>query len=175
MFYKLVFVFILSISAVNAVENIKDLKSFKANFSQTIKSTNGNKINYEGEVYIKDDGKILWKYKTPIIKNVYILKDYAIVDEPELEQAIFTQLQNEINVIKLLNNSKKINETSYVSKIDDIDYLIEFKKSKINTISYKDKLDNNVVISFNNTVENSDINEQLFKFTAPDYYDIIRK
>lgn len=49
----------------------------------------------------------MWKYKTPVVKNVYIENNMAIVDEPELEQAIFTTLENEINILKLLKEAKK--------------------------------------------------------------------
>lgn len=177
MFYKMIFVFIVFFMAFNASADIKNLKSFKANFTQSIKSINNKTIEYNGEVFIKNTGKILWKYKTPIEKNVYILNDFAIVDEPELEQAIYTQLQSEINIIKLLNTSKKINENSYIANIDDTDYLIESSKDteQIEIIKYKDKLDNSVEIKFENQLSNEDINDEIFKFTAPEHYDIIRK
>lgn len=175
MFYKFLFTALVVITSLNAMEDIKNLKSFKADFSQQITSSSGNIIDYTGVVFIKSDGKILWKYKTPIIKNVYVLNNYAIVDEPELEQAIYTQLENEINIIQLLNESQKINENSYIAKIDDIDYLIQTNKKQIENIKYKDKLDNSVVIVFNNVLQNKSIEDDLFNFTAPEYYDIIRK
>lgn len=176
MFYKLIISALLFFSLSYATTDIKNLESFKGNFSQSIKSTSGNIIEYTGDVFIKSSGKILWQYKTPIIKNVYILNDFAIVDEPELEQAIFTQLQSEINIIKLLNNAKKINANTYVAKIDDVDYLIETSKdNKIEVIKYKDKLDNSVEINFSNVVQNLEISDEIFKFTAPEHYDIIRK
>ena len=50
-------------------------------------------ITYQGEVFIKNSGQILWKYKTPVVKNVYIDNNMAIVDEPELEQAILQLLK----------------------------------------------------------------------------------
>ncbi|MAC83782.1 MAG: cell envelope biogenesis protein LolA [Arcobacter sp.] len=177
MFYKMIFIFIVFFATINASADIKNLESFTANFTQSIKSINDKVIEYKGEVFIKNNGKILWKYKTPIEKNVYILNDFAIVEEPELEQAIYTQLQSEINIIKLLNTSKRINENSYIANIDDIDYLIESSKKsdEIEIIKYKDKLDNNVEIKFDNQVSNKEINDDIFKFTAPEHYDIIRK
>jgi outer membrane lipoprotein carrier protein len=173
----MIFVFIVLFTAFNAAADIKNLESFQSNFTQSIKSINDKVIEYKGEVFIKNTGKILWKYKTPIEKNVYILNDFAIVDEPELEQAIYTQLQSEINIIKLLNTSKKINENSYIANIDDTDYLIESSKdtNEIEIIKYKDKLDNRVEIKFENQISNKDINDDIFKFTAPEHYDIIRK
>lgn len=177
MFYKMIFLCIVFFATINASADIKNLKSFKANFTQSIKSINDKMIEYKGQVFIKNTGKILWKYKTPIEKNVYILNDFAIIDEPELEQAIYTQLQSEINIIKLLNTSKKINENSYIANIDDTDYLIESSKDtkQIEIIKYKDKLDNSVEIKFENQVSNENINDDIFKFTAPEHYDIIRK
>ena len=117
------------------------------------------------------------EYETPVVKNVYINNDFAIVDEPELEQAIFTQLDSEINIIKLLNSSKKVNDNSYLTNIEDIDYLIKTSKDddKINFIKYKDKLENDVEIKFSNVVQNGEIADGIFKFTVPSNYDVIRK
>ncbi|MDD2896012.1 MAG: LolA-like outer membrane lipoprotein chaperone [Aliarcobacter sp.] len=177
MFYKFIIASTLFCLSCIASNDIRDLDSFKASFSQVITSNSDNKIEYTGEVFIKKSGKILWKYKTPVVKNVYINNDFAIVDEPELEQAIYTQLESEINIIKLLNGSKKVNDNSYTTNIEDVDYLIKTSKDddKISYIKYKDKLENNVEIKFSNVVQNGDISDVMFKFTVPDNYDVIRK
>lgn len=175
MFYKLLAGFaFLSISCI-ASNDIRNLDSFKASFTQVITSTSQNKIEYKGEVFIKKSGKILWKYKTPVVKNVYINGDFAIVDEPELEQAIYTQLESEINIIELLNNSKKVDNGNYATSIDDVDYLIKTSNEKIQEIKYKDKLENNVEIKFSNVVQNGEISDLIFKFEAPEDYDIVKK
>ena len=57
--------------------------------------------------------------------------DSAVVDEPELEQAIFTQLESEINIIKLLNNSKKLMKINILQILMMLDYLIKIQ-NKIN-------------------------------------------
>ena len=177
MFYKFVIASMLFCLSCMASNDIRDLDSFRANFVQVITSNSTNKIEYTGEVFIKKSGKILWKYKTPVVKNVYINNDFAIVDEPELEQAIYTKLESEINIIKLLNSSKKVNDNSYVTKIEDVDYLIKTSKTddKINYIKYKDKLENDVEIKFSNVVQNGEIADGIFKFTVPSNYDVIRK
>ena len=136
-----------SISLV-ASSDIRNLETFKASFTQIITSSTQNVIEYEGEVFIKKSGKIFWKYESPVVKNVYINNDSAVVIEPELEQAIFTQLESEINIIKLLNNSKKVSENLYTTNIDDVDYSIKTVNDKINQITYKDKLENSVDIKF---------------------------
>ncbi|MCB9097268.1 LolA-like outer membrane lipoprotein chaperone [Arcobacter aquimarinus] len=177
MFYKLLIILSSIFIYSFASNDIKDLDSFQANFVQSITSDSKNVIEYKGEVFIKKSGKILWKYKTPVVKNVYIDNNYALVDEPELEQAILTQLEDEINIIKLLNSSKKIGENSYITNIDDIDYSIKTSKNgnKIEEIRYKDKLENSVLILFYDTVQNVEISDEIFKFEIPDYYDVIRK
>ena len=81
--------------------------------------------------FYKSSGQILWKYKTPVVKNVYIENNMAIVDEPELEQAIFTTLENEINILKLLKEAKKIDNNNYVSTIDGTKYQISMSSNKI--------------------------------------------
>jgi len=177
MFYKLIIASTLLCISCLASNDIKNLDSFKATFSQIITSSSDNVIEYKGEVFIKKSGKILWKYKTPVEKNVYINDNFAVVDEPELEQAIYTELDSEINIIKLLNSSKKVNDNSYKTNIDDIDYVIKTSKvdEKIELINYKDKLENKVEIKFSNVVQNGDISDEIFKFTIPEHYDIIRK
>ena len=177
MFYKIIISSTLFCLSCFGANDIKNLDSFKANFSQIITSTSDNIIEYKGEVFIKKSGKILWKYKTPVEKNVYINDNFAVVDEPELEQAIFTELESEINIIKLLNTSKKIDDNTYNTNIDDVDYAIKTSKSndKIEFINYKDKLENKVEIKFSNVIQNGEISDDIFKFTIPEHYDIIRK
>ena len=177
MFYKLIFTSTLFCISCLASSDIKNLDSFKASFSQIITSSSKNIIEYKGEVFIKKSGKILWKYETPVVKNVYINNDSAIVDEPELEQAIYTQLDSEINIIKPLNNSKKVDNNSYSTTIDEVDYLIMTSKTddKIQEIKYKDKLENSVEIKFSNVTQNGEISDSIFKFEVPEHYDVIKK
>jgi len=175
MFYKLIIATTLFCLSCLASNDIRDLDSFKASFSQLITSSSQNTIEYKGEVFIKKSGKILWQYETPIKKNVYIDDNVAIVDEPELEQAIFTKLDNEINIIKLLNEAKKVDNENYVSTVNGIKYSIRAINDKISKITYKDELDNLVAINFLNIVQNGEISDEIFKFIIPSNYDVIRK
>lgn len=175
MFYRVFFILgFLTLSFLNA-NDIKNLDSFFGNFKQTITSDSKSVIEYNGKVFIKKSGKILWQYETPIKKNVYIDNSMAIVDEPELEQAIFTKLDNEINIIKLLNEAKKVDNENYISTINGIKYSIKVNGDKISKIAYKDELDNLVAINFLNIVQNGDISDEIFKFIIPSNYDVIRK
>jgi outer membrane lipoprotein carrier protein len=152
-----------------------NIKSFQGDFVQTIVNSSGNTIEYEGELLVKNSNKIVWHYTKPIIKNVYILDNYAIVDEPELEQAIYTQLQKELNLLTLLKQAKQTNENSYETTVNDIKYNISMNNHHIQSITYKDELENSVTIAFKNTQINHAIKEERFQFLAPEHYDIIRK
>ncbi|MFA7083693.1 MAG: LolA-like outer membrane lipoprotein chaperone [Arcobacteraceae bacterium] len=175
MFYKLFFsaMFFLNVSAFGNV--FANITSFQASFEQTITNASKSVIKYQGELYIKDDSKILWQYKTPIIKNVYILDDVAIIDEPELEQAIYTKLDKEINLIKIIKEAEKNSDNSYTATINNINYEIMLVNNQISNISYKDELENSVSIDFKNITQNHNIEAEIFKFIPPTSYDIIRK
>ncbi|MGM0518727.1 MAG: LolA-like outer membrane lipoprotein chaperone [Campylobacterota bacterium] len=176
MFYKIV-LFVISLTLVSfASLDIENLDNFKSDFTQKIESSNKKEILYEGKLFIRKDGKVLWQYKTPIIKNVYISNNYVIVDEPDLEQAIYTTLKDEINIAKLLKKAKKVKQNLYVANYQDTKYKITTNDNQIiSKIEYKDKLDNSVTINFKNIKTNIEIQDSVFKFVAPDYYDIIRK
>lgn len=176
MFYKIVlFVISLALSTYASLD-IKNLDNFKSDFTQKIESSNNKEILYEGKLFIRKDKKVLWQYKTPIVKNVYVSNSYVIVDEPELEQAIYTTLKDEINIAKLLKKAKKIEKNSYVANYQDTKYYITTNDKKmIKEIQYKDKLDNSVTITFKNIETNKEIKDSVFKFVAPTHYDIIRK
>lgn len=175
MFYKLIFMCMFTIYSNLLANDFEKFKTFEAEFMQTIINSADKKIEYTGKIYIKDQNKIVWKYKKPIVKNVYIDKDFAIIDEPELEQAIFTSLKKEINIIKLLENAKKIEPNVYITSLYDTTYKINIEDKKIKSISYKDELENRIKIVFNNISQNHKIDESNFKFKPPFEYDIIRK
>jgi outer membrane lipoprotein carrier protein len=62
-----------------------------------------------------------------------------------------------------------------VAIIYDVKYNLFTKDNKINKIEYKDALENSVTITFSNVKQNTQIDDDLFKFLPPENYDIIRK
>lgn len=175
MVYKLFLVTVMLSSFLFASFDKDNLKSFEAKFVQKVKNESGKTIEYSGDVYIKNDGKVLWKYATPIVKNVYILNDMVIVDEPELEQAIYSKLEKSINILTLLKDAKKLEENLFETTLYDIKYLIKIENDKISSLSYKDELSNNVTIDFKEINQNIEIDDEIFRFIAPKDYDIIEK
>jgi len=153
--------------------NIFDINNLTANFTQTIKNNSNNIINYNGNI-IMDKNNILWHYNEPV-KNVYITKTKFIIEEPELEQAIISTLDDKLNILNILKESKKVDETTYENTLNNITYTIKIYNNKLQAIFYTDELDNKVSIVFKDVKTNTKIDKNIFIFNPPAYYDIIRK
>ncbi|MGB5866674.1 MAG: LolA-like outer membrane lipoprotein chaperone [Arcobacteraceae bacterium] len=172
-FNKLLFIILCTIN-LNA-NNFQNIKSFEAKFTQTIKNPSGTKVFYNGTIHIKEPYLVLWQYKKPIEKLVYIKKYTITIIEPELEQAIVTKLDKEINILELLKNATLISENTYLSKFNNVEYTVTLKNDILNSISYKDELENSVNINFKDVRQNHKIDEEIFKFVIPYEYDLIKK
>ncbi len=154
---------------------ILDFKTISTNFKQIVKNKSGNEAIYKGTLKIKGNDKILWSYQTPVIKNVYINKNNVIIDEPELEQAITSSLNDELNMVKIINNSKKVSANTYENTLEDTKYRIIIENNVLKSVSYKDELDNKVLIFFTNFQKDIFINDGVFSFKIPKHYDVIKK
>ncbi|MEA3512781.1 MAG: LolA-like outer membrane lipoprotein chaperone [Campylobacterota bacterium] len=174
-FFRLLIFLILISSNITLANSFKNTNSFQAIFKQSIVNNSGNEVVYKGTIKIKRPNSMLWLYKDPIEKYVYILKQNVTIIEPELEQAIVTKLENELNIIQLLNEAKKIKNNLYKSELFNKEYFLTIKENKLTKIEYKDELENNVTISFTNILINKIINDKQFKFIIPSGFDIIKK
>lgn len=155
--------------------NLKDINSFEASFKQSIINSSNKKIVYTGKIYIKKPLQILWQYNEPTKKLVYILKDKVTIIEPELEQAIISELDKEFNILELLENATKISASQYLATFNNTQYQLTIMDNKLQQISYKDTIDNNIFISFSNISQNKSISNKIFTYQIPQEYDIIRK
>ncbi|NVJ53516.1 MAG: outer-membrane lipoprotein carrier protein LolA [Campylobacteraceae bacterium] len=175
MVYKLLLFVIITFSNLLALDELKEIKTFQADFTQTVTNESGKAISYNGKVFIKNNDRVLWKYISPIKKNVFLLNDIVVIDEPELEQVIYTKLKEELNILSILQGSKKLSKNRYESFFYNRKYELVINENKINEVSYKDELDNSIVIKFENVVQNEEIPEDFFRFIPPSHYDIIKK
>ncbi|PIF04843.1 MAG: cell envelope biogenesis protein LolA [Arcobacter sp.] len=173
-YFKNILIFLLLLNTLYASEFDK-ITTFEATFTQTITNSSGNIVIYKGTLHIKKPNKIKWQYKTPIEKFVYIKRYTVTIIEPELEQAIITKLDKEINIFKLLKNAKKIAGNTYLSNFNNINYTLVFKNNKLHKIIYKDEIENDIVLLFTNVLQNHKIDEKIFKFFIPLEFDIIKK
>jgi outer membrane lipoprotein carrier protein len=115
--FKTIIIFLITIN-LNAIQI--NIKPFEANFTQTVTNINKKSISYKGNIYFNNDKNVLWKYLTPTIKNIYITKNKLIIEEPDLEQAIYTTIDDKLNLTKLLNNVTKISNNIYQTTVNDI-------------------------------------------------------
>jgi len=154
---------------------IHNIQTYKADFKQIITNQSNKDIVYNGKIFIKSPFSILWIYDEPIVKYVYINDNKVAIIEPDLEQAIITKLSQEINIFKLLTESKKISDELYKNTVNNIEYSMIIKNNQLKQITYKDEIDNNVNINFSNIKQNINIDNNKFKYEIPYDYDIIRK
>ena len=154
---------------------IQPINTYEATFHQIIINNSNKEIQYSGKIYIKQPRQILWQYKDPIEKFVYINDTTVTIIEPELEQAIVSVLKEEINLLKLIKDAKSIDNTHYVSSLYGVDYHLTIIKDQLTAITYTDEIDNKITINFTNINQNQPIAKKVFRLRIPSYFDIIRK
>jgi len=173
--FKNFIVFLLISNTVLFSNDLQDVKTFEASFTQTIINPSGNEVKYTGLLHIQEPDKIKWQYKDPIEKLVYVKKNSVTIIEPELEQAIITKIDQEINILNLLKNAKKTSDNNYLSLFNNVEYSLTIENKKLTKIAYKDEIENNVIITFTNVQQNHSIAKDIFLFTIPFEFDIIKK
>lgn len=173
-FLKMMIFYSMIILSLNA-NDFNNIKTFEANFTQTITNPSGNKVSYAGILHIQEPNLIRWQYIKPIKKFVYIKKHIITIIEPELEQVIVSKFDKEINILNLLKTAKKISDEIYISTFNNTKYILTLNNTLLKKISYKDALENSVNIYFNTIKQNHTINKSIFKFYIPSHYDIIKK
>ena len=155
--------------------NLQNINSFEASFKQSIINSSNKEILYTGKIYIKKPLQIVWQYNEPTKKFVYIKNNNVTIIEPELEQVIISKLDKEFNILELLNNAKKISTSQYLATFNNTQYTLTVINDILQSIGYKDNIDNNILISFSKIDQNKPILDNIFEFKIPTDYDIIRK
>lgn len=166
------FLLIFSVSSLFA--SFEDLHSFDADFIQKITDEKEKSLQYSGHVYALKPQNVLWEYKKPIEKSVYINSFNVMIVEPELEQAIVKRLDTNFDFFKIIKSAQKINVNYYETVYNNVVFKIYIKNDLISSILYKDEFDNNVEILFLHQKYNAKINKKLFFPILPSYFDIIK-
>ena len=160
------FPFLLLFSLANEA-NWLDIKSLKAAFKQEIRGERGAiPAIYQGKLYAKDN-KVKWEYNAPLTKEVYIQGDSAYIYEPDLKQVTIGRLKENVDFIHIIKAMKKNNRGEYEATIADTKYTITAKDSKPYSLSYKDTLDNQILIIFYDVELNVPIDYKVFVFDPP--------
>lgn len=156
--------------------DLKMIDSIKADFIQIITENNKKTITYEGVMLAKAPYYALWEYVKPVLKKVYVIEDSVVVIEPDLEQAIFTKIEGNIDFIALLKSAKKEPNGKYKAKVLDQEYLISTNKDGIPVkIEFTDKLENKIEITLSNQQIDTIPDKSPFLYEIPQGYDIIRE
>ena len=169
------FLSILFLLFAFADAKIVDFKTIKSDFIQTVTNDQNKTIVYEGSFYATQEQKAIWIYTKPVEKKIYFSKSKVLIIEPELEQAIITNLENTPNIAELIRSAKETSPNHYVTRYMDTSYTIITEGSTIEKIHYKDKLENSVEIRFSNQSTNLFLDDELFKAQIPKGYDIVRE
>lgn len=167
---KFILIFILSLNLFGSSQ--LEFKTLFGNFIQTITSQD-QKISYTGTLAIDKEIGAFWHYKTPATKLIYFNKKQVVIIEPELEQAIITNLKNSPDIANILQNAKKLTDNEFQTIYDDTTYNIIIENSLPKLISYEDKLGNQAIIEFTQISKNQTIDTQLLIPQIPNNYDII--
>ncbi|QOR01685.1 MULTISPECIES: LolA-like outer membrane lipoprotein chaperone [unclassified Campylobacter] len=149
-----------------------NFQNFSSDFEQKVTSNNAT-LNYKGN-FIITQNKAFWNYTQPNQKQIYINHKEVVIIEPELEQVIYTHLQNLPNLQEIFKQAKQISKEKYEAKYENITYFIQLKNDKLNDISYKDELENSVSIHFFNQKFDQKINDEVFLPKIPSHFDIIQ-
>ena len=173
---KIILIFILIITYSNAkkIEPKFDLYTFKADFVQKI-FKDDKEITYKGKLLAKKPSFLLWSYTYPVSKKIYIVQNEVIIDEPELEQAIVTKTESQMDFFAILEKAIKIDNNTYQTTIEHVDYTLKFDKNHLSSIIYEDAFANLVEITFSHQQSDIKIPSEKFIFVSPDDYDMIYK
>ncbi|WP_158654870.1 LolA-like outer membrane lipoprotein chaperone [Helicobacter mesocricetorum] len=169
---KKFFLFLCFLKALSFGITLNEIQSFEAQFTQTLTSQN-EQILYEGEIYIQTPNNVLWKYTKPIPKDVYIQDTTSIIYEPKLQQAIITNIQENLNILSLLQKAKKIDKNTYEAKIAGVVYTILTQEGIPMEVTFIDALENKIHIVFKNIKLNALKNENIFDFNPSSEVDIL--
>ncbi len=150
--------------------------SFQANFKQTITSDKGKKIHYTGSLLFSSPNNFKWNYNSPTKKEVCTNEVELLVVDHDLEQISTYLIDSDLNLVKILKKAKQHKKLIYVAKHKEINYTIRLNnKKQLQSVVYKDNLDNTVVIIFSKVrYKNTKIKPSQLKCNYPAHYDEIR-
>lgn len=165
---------LLQLIITMSLANIKNINSFEADFKQNVVNDKGVTLSYTGHIQAVKPQYALWNYITPVKKEIYVTEYKVTIIEPEIEQAIVKVINSDFDFFSIIEHAKKIEENIYSAKFKESVFKIKLHKETIESISYIDEFENQVVISFTNQKQNQSIDKSLFSPVIPPEFDTIR-
>jgi len=168
--------FTLSMLSSLAFSQIHLPENFRANFSQTITSTNKKVIHYSGKIRFSNT-QFKWSYVKPSKKEVCTNGLELIVVDHSLEQVSSYYVSEDLDIAKVLNKAKLHSQNIYVAKYQGVQYTIQLdKKQQLHSLAYFDKLDNKVQIVFKKMkYGKGKLSAKSLLCNYPSSYDMIRR
>ena len=167
-------IFLIAILVSEIFAFFDTIGSFQADFIQTVTDDKNKVLTYKGNILASKPQNAIWRYLTPINKDVYISSYKVTIIEPEIEQAIIRKIESNFDFFKMIENAKKSKDNIYITKFKNTSFTIFTKDNLIESISYIDEFENNVKILFENQKQNEKIDENIFIPNIPLEFDIIR-
>jgi len=169
---KHLFIYLASVSL--AIASIGDISSFKADFIQSVTDDKEKVLTYNGSVLAAKPQNALWRYLSPVTKDVYINANRVTIIEPNIEQVIIKRIESNFDFFNMIKNAKQIGENTFIAKYNSSKFTIITKDKLIYSISYQDEFENSVKIEFQNQIQNTEIAPELFNPNIPINFDIVR-
>lgn len=152
---------------------IKIIQTFEADFTQKLIAQDNSEIVYQGKIFAQSPDNVLWQYQKPIPKEVYIHSNEVIIYEPKLQQAIFSSLQEKLDIFALVNKAKKIKDNLYQAEVLEQKYNLIINEGILEKITFIDALENKVIIQFDKIQINKPLKKELFVFEPKEGIDLI--
>ena len=165
---------LLMLSVTLATASLNNITSFKANFKQTITDDKKKVLIYKGDLVAQKPQNALWRYSSPVKKDVYINSRNVTIIEPEIEQAIVKEIESNFDFFRMIHNAKKVDKNHLIAHYKNSKFTIEIDNENILSISYIDEFENDVKITFTQQIVNKDYHEDTFIPKIPLEFDIIR-
>ncbi|MBE0498897.1 MAG: outer membrane lipoprotein chaperone LolA [Campylobacterales bacterium] len=153
----------------------ENIQNFEADFVQTITDEENKTLTYAGTMHAKRPNSVLWLYTDPINKKIYVNSKFAVIVEPELEQAIVKKLEGEIDFFGILASAQIVDKNHYKAIYKNISFTLKERDGVIEALSYTDPLENKVQIRFSKQKQNRPMEQSLFTPKIPKEFDIIQE
>ena len=156
-----------------AAQSLQNITSISADFTQEIKSDeNEGAIKYSGSLVARADSKAYWRYESPMKKEIFVDSARVLIYEPEFEQVIVSD-KVDLDFVAILNAVQKKGDSQWESVVNNQKFIITMQGDKPHKISYKDELDNEVVITLKRVVLNQKFSDEVFVFKMPSGVEVI--
>lgn len=173
---KLMRIFFVFFGLIGFVYGLgENIKTFKSDFVQTIKSDNGQKVVYKGKFEAKVPSFAKWTYTKPLEKEIYVDGENVVVYEPNLSQATMSHLKEKADFISILKKATLSSDGKYYSRVGNTLYELTLKDKKPYMLEFVDEFGNQIQMKFNNALVNVPVDEKDFVFVPAPDTDIIHQ